>query len=126
MWAYPPQREARTTRRKEKLACLPRSIPTGYRHPAFSSPTAPSIRGTLNSSINDDFRIDFYSTDELLPSGYGVGEVYLGFVDVTTNASGNASFTFTPATAVPVGQYITAIRQEGNRAAQLTVTSGLT
>lgn len=55
------------------------------------------IKGTLNSVPNQEFRIELFSdgtpqtgTQAALPQA----EEYLGAVEVTTDASGNASFTF--------------------------------
>jgi hypothetical protein len=66
-----------------------------------------TIRGTLNSNSEFSYRIEFFSNAALDPSGYGEGENYLGFVNVTTDVDGDASFAFEPPTPVPVGQFIT-------------------
>jgi CSLREA domain-containing protein len=65
------------------------------------------IAGTLNSTASATFQLDFYSQAACDASGYGEGETYLGSTSVTTNASGNAVFTF-DASSVAVGQIITA------------------
>jgi hypothetical protein len=52
-----------------------------------------SISGTLNSIANTAFRIELFANTTADPSGSGEGERYLGFVNVTTDGSGNASFT---------------------------------
>ena len=64
-----------------------------------------TIQGTLNSLALRQFRIDLYS------SSYDTqviraGEVFLGSVEVSTDAAGNASFTFASPLAVPVGQFV--------------------
>jgi hypothetical protein len=65
------------------------------------------VKGTLNSHAKATFRIEFFSSPTADPSGYGEGQKFLGFVTVTTNSSGNATFSVTLA-SVPVGQVITA------------------
>src|SRR5262249_9387441 len=45
-------------------------------------------------------------------SGFGEGQRFLGATAVTTDAQGNASFTLTPATPVPVGQLLSATASE--------------
>jgi hypothetical protein len=67
-----------------------------------------TVTGTLNSQPNSTYLIQFYSNTQLLPSGFGPGEQYVGSVTMTTNAAGNGSFTFQSPTLVPVGQFITA------------------
>ena len=67
-----------------------------------------TVNGTLNSKANQSFRIEFFTSPTADPSGFGEGKVFLGVVVVTTNRSGNASFTVTLA-GVPAGsQVITA------------------
>jgi parallel beta-helix repeat protein len=53
------------------------------------------IAGTLNSEANKTYRIELFSNSAADASGYGEGETYLGFVNVTTDGSGNASFSYT-------------------------------
>ena len=67
-----------------------------------------TIVGTLNSSFNTDYRIEFFSSPVVSQTGFGEGQTFLGFTDVTTSASGNASFNTTLMISVPVGRYITA------------------
>lgn len=64
-----------------------------------------AISGTLNSTASTTFRVEFFSNATADPSGHGEGQMFLGFANVTTNASCNVSFgpfTF----AVPPGQTI--------------------
>ena len=70
--------------------------------------TSITIEGILNSTPNTDFRLEFFSNGACDPSGYGEGESFLGFTDVTTDASGNTTFTVTFSTPAPVGGFITA------------------
>jgi len=53
------------------------------------------IAGSLNSAANTAFRIELFGNDAADPSGYGQGQSYLGFTNVTTDGNGNASFEVT-------------------------------
>jgi len=70
--------------------------------------TATTIQGTLNSTPNSLFRVEFFASPAADPSGFGEGETYLGFIDVTTGPDGNASFVFVPAGRIGLGQAVTA------------------
>ena len=63
-----------------------------------------TIRGTLNSRPGAFYTLQFFSN----PSGSNEGRRFIGQKVVSTNANGNVAFTSFPATAVPVGQTITA------------------
>jgi hypothetical protein len=71
---------------------------------ASSSGAGTTISGTLTSVANTTFRVEFFSNQSLDPSGYGEGQSYLGFATVTTDGSGNASFTAALSGHVPLGQ----------------------
>ncbi|MDD2990284.1 MAG: cadherin domain-containing protein, partial [Zoogloea sp.] len=62
-----------------------------------------ALSGTLNSLANTRFRIEFFANPSPHASGYGEGRSYIGFVDVLTDASGNATFSPTYAGALPAG-----------------------
>jgi hypothetical protein len=66
------------------------------------------LNGTLNSRPNSTFNIDFYRSNSVDPSGYGEGQSYIGSTNVSTNVSGNATFSFSVANAYP-DHFITAI-----------------
>ncbi|HVF71970.1 MAG TPA: hypothetical protein VM940_10220 [Chthoniobacterales bacterium] len=53
------------------------------------------VGGTLNSVPNTAFRIELFGNDTADPSGYGQGQTYLGFTELTTDGNGNASFDVT-------------------------------
>ena len=60
------------------------------------------IVGTLDSLPNEDFSLEFFASDKADASHFGEGQVFLGSKDVSTNASGSASFDVTfPTTAGP-------------------------
>jgi hypothetical protein len=65
-----------------------------------------TIGGRLNSTIGTSFSIELFASPTCDPSGHGEGQMYLGFVSVTTNSSGNGSFSFTG--TPPSGWFVTA------------------
>ncbi|MGH2544610.1 MAG: hypothetical protein ACRDIB_17595, partial [Ardenticatenaceae bacterium] len=70
--------------------------------------TETSIQGTLNSTPNTTFHVEFFANDLCDPSGNGEGATYLGAGDVTTDAAGNASFDLPVPVLLAPGQFITA------------------
>lgn len=81
---------------------------------AISDGTSTTIFGTLNSTANTEFRLEFFASRTLDPSGFGEGERFIGFATVTTDASGNVSFTETLEGAVPADEFITATATDPN------------
>jgi parallel beta-helix repeat protein len=67
------------------------------------------IEGIMNSTANNNFRLEFFSNNTCNPLGFGDGQNFLGFLLLTTDATGNASFidTLTGA-SVPDGSPVTA------------------
>lgn len=66
-----------------------------------------TILGQLNSTPNQQFRIEFFANSACHGSGFGEGESFIGFTNVTTDPNGDAAITATlPVT--PAGQFITA------------------
>ncbi len=61
-----------------------------------------TIKGTLNSTPNSTFVLDFFASQIWDPTHYGEGQKYLGSITVMTDSSGNASFTATMP-GVPAG-----------------------
>lgn len=59
---------------------------------ARTTPTGVSVRGSLNSLPNANYRIEFFGNSEIDPLLHGEGRTFLGFTDVTTDAGGNVSF----------------------------------
>ena len=66
------------------------------------------ITGVLDSAAGKTYTVDLYANAACDPSGHGEGERPLGSVDVTTDGSGHATFAFSPGTAVPARETITA------------------
>ncbi len=83
---------------------------------AYSTAQGVGINGTLNSTPNMQFPLEFFSNTACDSSGYGEGETYLGTTTVTTDASGNASFSFQANLGSPltVGRFITATATDTN------------
>jgi hypothetical protein len=59
------------------------------------------ITGTLNSTANTTYRLEFFRNDETDSSGHGEGKVFLGSANVTTNGSCDASFNVSFPSRVP-------------------------
>ena len=55
--------------------------------------SAAVIQGTLNSVANKPYRIDFFSSPAADTSGFGEGQTWIGAVNVTTDATGNTTFS---------------------------------
>ncbi len=69
-----------------------------------------TVSGTFNSKPNATFQLDFY-VGEARESFYRdkpTAARFLGTTTVSTNATGNASFSFTTTEAVSLGEWITA------------------
>jgi hypothetical protein len=71
---------------------------------AKTSSTKTTVKGSLQSSPNQNSTIEFFSN----PKGTGEGKKFIGQKTITTGADGLASFTYSPATKVAVGQTVTA------------------
>lgn len=67
-----------------------------------------TIQGSLNSTPNTAFQIDFYSSAALDPSGNGEGALFFNSTSVNTDNSGNATINVTFPIALPAGRIITA------------------
>ena len=72
-------------------------------YPLITKVTPTDVEGMLFSKPNTTFRIELFSNRIPDPSGYGEGQTYLGFVNVTTGDSGVANFS-----APITGTYVTA------------------
>lgn len=75
---------------------------------ATGSGAAVRVVGSLNSNPSAGFTIEFFASPQADPSGFGEGQQFLGSTAVATNASGNASFDVTLATAVQQGWFVSA------------------
>jgi uncharacterized repeat protein (TIGR01451 family) len=70
--------------------------------PIFNPNGTVTLTGTLSSAPNTEYVIGFFATQQPDPTQYGEGGFYQGATQVTTDANGNGSFTFTtPDTFTP-------------------------
>ena len=76
---------------------------------ALTNTGSTANQGTLDSTPNTSFRIEFFSSPKADPSGYGEGRTYLAStLSLTTNGAGRVSFTHTTEGA-PVGHVVAAV-----------------
>jgi len=79
--------------------------------PLLTSATAnggtTTVTGTLNAESNKPYRIEFFASPQCSASGYGEGQVFLGFSDVSTIGN-DASFNVNLPVTVQPGNVITA------------------
>ena len=66
------------------------------------------IVGTLNSTPDATFTIQFFSNSPPDPTGYGQGQDLIGTTTLTTDANGNASVSASFPTVIPAGEAISA------------------
>lgn len=52
-----------------------------------------TIKGTINSAANAQFRLEFFSNVACDSTGFSEGERFLGSTDVGTDGIGNSTFT---------------------------------
>jgi len=67
-----------------------------------------AIQGSLNSTPNKTFQIDFYSNAAVDPSGNGEGALFFGTIPVTTDSNGNATINVTFPVPLETGRVLTA------------------
>jgi hypothetical protein len=67
-----------------------------------------TILGSLGSKPSSTYRIEFFANTVPHPSGFGEGETYLGFANVTTDINGTAPFEVTLPGVLALQPYITA------------------
>lgn len=67
-----------------------------------------SVAGTLTSLASTIYRLEFFSNTAADSSGYGEGKTYLGATSVTTDGTGNVSFSVTNLSSAPLGAEISA------------------
>ena len=72
----------------------------------ITSATTTAVAGTLNSTANTTFSIEFFRNGSCDPSGFGEGETLLSTFEVTTNGAGDAPFALT--VGLSAGQFVTA------------------
>lgn len=97
---------------------LDAGVNSSQNYPALSNAlrTANStvVVGTLNSQSNQSYRLEFFDNTECDSSNFGEGRTFLGSLNVTTDAGGNANFTFTHPAPIAFAHYITATATDTN------------
>jgi parallel beta-helix repeat protein len=76
----------------------------------ISTGSSTTIQGTLDSTPNTTFHLEFFANDAADPSGFGQGQVFLdaATTTVTTDAGGLASFSRTIPQGLATSQFVTA------------------
>jgi hypothetical protein len=67
-----------------------------------------NVQGTLNSTANTSFALDFYANSVCDSLGFGEGARLIGSGMVATNAQGNGTFDLTFTLSLPPNQVVTA------------------
>jgi len=83
--------------------------------PTLTTISSTSAQGTLNSTPNTTFSLEFFASTTCDPSGYGEGQAFLGATTATTDGRGDATFTIAFPTTVPADQFITATATDPNK-----------
>lgn len=66
------------------------------------------VIGTFNSTANTTFRLEFFNSSSADASGFGEGQIFIGAINVTTDAGGNTSFDQIFPFNVTLNSYISA------------------
>jgi hypothetical protein len=72
-----------------------------------------TVNGRLNSAPNTTYRLEFFTNTAIDSTGYGEGKKFFGTKDVTTNGSGNVTFSALLGVLNP-GERITATATDPN------------
>ena len=75
---------------------------------AIPASSATLIQGTLSSLPTTTFLIQFFTSPTADPSGYGQGQTLVGSTEVTTTASGQASFDLSLSSLLATGLAVSA------------------
>ncbi len=67
-----------------------------------------TIEGTISGAANTIYRIEFFSNETADPSGYGQGQTFLTFMNVTTDGTGTGSFSVMTPSPLSAGLYVSA------------------
>ncbi|HQQ32628.1 MAG TPA: DUF4347 domain-containing protein, partial [Methylophilus sp.] len=73
-----------------------------------------TITGSLNSTASSYYRVEFFASTSQDATGYGEGQRYLGYANVSTNASGNATINTTLTATVAAGEFVSATATKSN------------
>ena len=75
---------------------------------AEATPSSATVDGSLNSTPNSLFRVEFFASPACDSSGHGEGSRYLGFTEMTTDGTGDVSFSAALTGPVSDGEAIAA------------------
>jgi titin len=67
-----------------------------------------TFQGTLTAAPLTTYTLEFFANTTADPSGFGQGERFIGFITVTTDANGNATFAAGFASDVQPGEFLSA------------------
>ncbi|HKR10428.1 MAG TPA: Calx-beta domain-containing protein [Pyrinomonadaceae bacterium] len=81
---------------------------------AMSTGNSTTIQGSLKSTPNTTFQIDFYSNSAVDPLGHGEGAHFIGTTPVNTDGNGNATINVTFPVSLPAGRVVTATATDPN------------
>jgi hypothetical protein len=78
--------------------------------PVLTAASAAStmVQGSLSSTPNITFRLEFFANAACDPSGHGEGQRFLDFRNVTTDGSGAAPFSLPLSASATMGEHVTA------------------
>jgi hypothetical protein len=76
--------------------------------PVLTATSPTTVSGSLNSTPNTTFALEFFSNSACDPSGHGEGETPIGLANVTTDGTGEVFFSELLSIKVSLGSWITA------------------
>jgi len=79
-----------------------------------SSGGTTAIKGTLTSYASNSYTLEFFNSPTCNAQRIGEGKTYLGSANVTTDASGHATFNVSFAATLPQGTFVTATATDSN------------
>ena len=83
-----------------------------------------NFAGSLAGAASTTYRIELFASSAADPSGFGEGQRYLGFTDVTTNAAGSGIIGVTLAASLTAGELVTATATDpGNSTSEFSATT---
>ena len=75
--------------------------------------TGTEVTGSLHAAPNSSYRVEFFASDADPAGGIAEGQEFIGFANVTTDGSGNATIDSTLSGAVAAGRTVTATATDG-------------
>jgi parallel beta-helix repeat protein len=81
---------------------------------ALSAYGSIQIQGTLNSTANSTFRLEFFASPGWDSAGILEGQLFLGAITINTGVDGNAAFNATLSGAPPADCFVTSTATDAN------------